>query len=221
MKVTYSEDRKTAFFDGYKFRQDVKTGYYLANKPTYQGRRERLHVYVWRYFNGFIPEGYHVHHRDEDKSNNDIENLECIPRFNHLSLHGKERSEKFHDEIVKNLVEKAVPRASEWHKSEAGRAWHRENGFPVWKMEEAEHVCEYCGKAYMTRGNGHDRFCSNNCKSAARRKSGVDNETRKCVFCGKEFITSKYSKAKTCSRPCRNLLRSAGVSQANRQATSL
>lgn len=85
-RVEYSQDRKTAYFDGYKFRRDAKTGYYLANKPTYQGKRERLHCYVWRYFNGPIPDGFHVHHVDENKSNNDIENLRCIPPKLHIIL---------------------------------------------------------------------------------------------------------------------------------------
>lgn len=60
MRVTYSEDHKTAIFDGVKFRKDSKTGYYLAGKPTYNGHRERLHCYVWRFYNGPVPEGFHI-----------------------------------------------------------------------------------------------------------------------------------------------------------------
>lgn len=221
MKVEYSEDRKTAFFDGYKFRRDAKTGYYLATKPTYNGKRERLHVYVWRYFNGPIPDGYHIHHRDEDKYNNNLDNLECIPQFNHLSLHATERAERFHDEIITMLREKAIPKAAEWHKSEIGRAWHRENAFPVWEMEETEHICECCGKKYMTRDTGHNKFCSNNCKAAARRKSGIDDETRKCAFCGKEFVVNKYAVTKCCSRSCARRLRSVKQREAAGQSTRI
>lgn len=53
-RVEYSQDGKTAYFDGYKFRRDAKTGYYLATKPTYQGKRERLHCYVWRTLKGLF-----------------------------------------------------------------------------------------------------------------------------------------------------------------------
>lgn len=208
MKVEYSADKKTAFFDGYKFRRDAKTGYYLANKPTYQGKRERLHVYVWRYFNGPVAGGYHVHHKDEDKSHNDIDNLECIPEFDHLSIHAKEHVERSYGDIVKNLRENAIPKAAEWHKSEEGRAWHREYSFPVWAREETEHICEFCGKPFMSADHGNNRFCSNNCKAAARRKSGADNETRKCAFCGKEFTVNKYAVTKCCSRSCARRLRS-------------
>lgn len=210
MKVEYSEDRKTAFFDGYKFRRDAKTGYYLATKPTYNGKRERLHVYVWRYFKGPVKEGYHVHHKDENKDHNDIDNLTCIFGETHVKYHILKYSVNHREELAENLAKRARPKASEWHKSEAGRAWHRENAFPVWKMEETEHICEYCGKKYMTRDTGHNKFCSNNCKAAARRKSGVDNETRKCVVCGKEFVTNKYSVQRTCSRRCGHYIRTAG-----------
>lgn len=221
MKVEYSADKKTAFFDGYKFRRDAKTGYYLANKPTYQGKRERLHVYVWRYFNGPVADGYHVHHKDEDKSHNDIDNLECIPEFDHLSLHGKERAEQFYDDIVRNLREKAIPKASERHKSETGRKWHMESAFPVWKMEETEHICQFCGKKYMSREVGNNRFCSNNCKAAARRKSGVDDETRICACCGKEFRANKYGAKRFCSDGCRIAFRRNKRNQAVGQTTRI
>lgn len=204
MKVNYSEDKKTAFFDGYRFRRDAKTGYYLANKATYNGKRERLHVYVWRYFNGPVPEGYHVHHKDENKWNNDIENLTCIPKFDHSSLHGKEYAELHRDKVMKNLKENVIPKAAEWHKSEAGREWHRQQ----WKVsigsqKPSEHVCQYCGKKYMAIEKSTNRFCSNNCKSAARRKSGVDDETRICACCGKEFRANKYTTKRFCCAGCR------------------
>lgn len=221
MKVEYSEDGKTAFFDGVKFRKDMKTGYYLAGRPTYNGKRERLHVYVWRYFNGPVADGYHVHHKDEDKSHNDIDNLECIPQFEHLSIHAKEHVELFHEDMVNNLRENAIPKASEWHKSEEGRAWHREHAFPVWNREKTEHRCEFCGKPFMSVDHGNNRFCSNNCKAAARRKSGVDNETRKCAFCGKEFTVNKYAATKCCSRSCARFLRSDRKREAAGQAACL
>lgn len=209
MRVEYSEDRKTAFFNGYKFRRDAKTGYYLSSRNTDIGRHERLHRYVWRYFNGDIPEGFHIHHIDENKYHNDIENLECIPQFNHLSLHGRERAEKSYDEMIENLNSTARPKASEWHGSDAGLNWHKQH---YESMKEKLHVptecvCEYCGKKYISTGNGKNRFCSGACSSAARRRSRVDDETRTCAVCGKPYKINKYAKGKTCSGRCRNLFR--------------
>ncbi len=222
MKVEYSEDRKTAYFDGYKFRRDAKTGYYLANKPTYMGHRERLHVYVWRKNNGPIPEGYHVHHVDEDKSHNDIENLRCIPARTHTKHHSCERAVLEYDAICKNLIENAVPKAAEWHRSEAGREWHREHyNLSLGTVQPKEHICQYCGKKYFSKQGDYSKFCSNNCKAAARRKSGVDDETRKCVVCGKDFRCNKYSIIKCCSRECSNQFRRNNRRQASGQRVGL
>lgn len=209
MKVEYSDDMRVAYFDGYKFRRDAKTGYYLSSRNTDIGRCERLHRYIWRYFNGDIPNGYHIHHKDEDKSHNDIENLECLPRYNHLSLHGHERFEKDRDAMIKNLNVNARPKASEWHASEAGKEWHKQH-YEKTKAQlhmTVEKECEYCGKLYKTIEHGRNRFCSNNCSSAARRASGIDNEQRKCVVCGKDFTINKYAKGQTCSRKCANIIR--------------
>ena len=37
---------------------------------------------------GKIPDGYHVNHLDHNKLNNNIDNLECLSEFDHLSKHG-------------------------------------------------------------------------------------------------------------------------------------
>ena len=40
--------------------------YYLCGK-YFQRRGVRLHRMVWEYHNGKIPQGYHVHHVDDDR----------------------------------------------------------------------------------------------------------------------------------------------------------
>lgn len=206
-RVVYSDDKKTAYFDGYKFRRDAKTGYYLANKPTYQGKRERLHCYVWRYFNGPVPDGFHIHHKDENKYNNDIDNLACVPVSEHTSYHSKKYVSE-HPQEIKRQIDSIRPLTKEWHKSKSGREWHKQHAAEIFEsMQEREFVCEYCGKKFMSLPVGRHKFCSNNCRSAARRKSGVDNETRICRVCGKEFIANKYSYVKYCSRECATIAR--------------
>lgn len=46
-----------------------------------------LHREVWKDANGEIPEGHVIHHKDGDKSNNALENLECLPTAEHLKIH--------------------------------------------------------------------------------------------------------------------------------------
>lgn len=203
--ITYSADGKTAIYCGYKFRKDPKSGYFLCSKKTDIGKRERLHCYVWRKANGMIPNGFAIHHKDENKNNNEIENLECISASAHMALHSKERAEKHYEEIVSSLIKNAIPRSKEWHKSEQGRAWHSKHAKEaIENMSEKEYICTECGKHYFALPIGSEhKFCSNACKSAARRKSGVDDEQRKCACCGTIFTVNKYSARKYCTEKCK------------------
>ena len=193
--------QKDQYFNGVKFTRDDKTGYYLNSSM-----RMRMHRYVWEYYNGEIPDGYQIHHKDRDKGNNDISNLELIPFSAHAKLHSTERAEARHEWVVENLKENAQPKASEWHKSESGRQWHREHFEQVKDKVHPEEtmICEMCGKEYIGKVSAENRFCSNKCKAAWRRKSGVDNEVRICACCGTEFTANKYAKTQTCSRACAN-----------------
>lgn len=52
------------------------------------GKREYLHRAVWRAFKGSIPEGYDVHHRDENKMNNHPDNFDLLTKSEHGKTHG-------------------------------------------------------------------------------------------------------------------------------------
>lgn len=204
MTIQYLESGDLAIFDNLSFRRDKKTGYFLNAKT-----HKRLHVYVWEYYKGKIPQGYEVHHKDFDKNNNDISNLQLLTKSEHKRLHGKSWTKERYDKQIEMLKEKAVPKASEWHKSDAGKDWHKEHYESMKNKlhKQSTFTCLMCGKSFSGQDTGQNKFCSNTCRAHYRRKSGVDNEIRKCEYCGKEFITNKYSKARTCSRTCRNKIR--------------
>lgn len=54
----------------------------------YLGRNVHLHRLVWIENHGDIPKGCVIHHKDENKLNWDIENLEMLTRSEHLKCHG-------------------------------------------------------------------------------------------------------------------------------------
>lgn len=194
---------KHQYFDGKMFTRDEETGYYLCSSKSVDGSRKRLHVYVWEYYNGPVPIGYHIHHKDEDKNNNDISNLELKLGVEHLSLHAKENFYRNHDKALQHL-EKIRPMTKEWHKGDEGRKWHKDH-YEEMKDKlhvDEEYVCVYCKKRFVGRMNGQTKFCSNNCKSRYRNMQGVDNIEAECIVCGKKFIKNKYSKTQTCSREC-------------------
>ncbi|SFV61158.1 hypothetical protein MNB_SUP05-5-919 [hydrothermal vent metagenome] len=162
-----------------------------------------MHREVWEHNNGKIPTGYHIHHKDKNKSNNDISNLELVEGKKHLSEHGKEWHKNNKEKSTQHIKE-IVQKAKKWHKSKDGREWHKKHYENVkHKLHEKEiKKCKCCKQEFEgTKGNSNI-YCSNKCKSKARRDSGIDNEIRICEKCKKEFETNKYSKVRFCSRKC-------------------
>jgi len=60
---------------------------------------------------GPIPDGWEVHHRDRDPSNNDLANLECLPPAEHHALHDAERVAH---RVVDGREERRCQRCDEW-----------------------------------------------------------------------------------------------------------
>lgn len=50
-----------------------------------------LHREVWEYYKGSIPDGFEIHHKDFNRLNNDISNLECLSKKDHCLRHTKHK----------------------------------------------------------------------------------------------------------------------------------
>ena len=68
------------YYDNRKFTLR-NTGYYALSTND----RMLIHRYVWENEKGKIPKKWDIHHIDNDKSNNNIDNLECLPKSDHTS----------------------------------------------------------------------------------------------------------------------------------------
>lgn len=70
------------FFEGHKV-------YMNGDYPAIwlNGGNCHIHRLVWEKYYGTIPEGCIIHHKDENKLNWDIDNLELLTRANHLNKH--------------------------------------------------------------------------------------------------------------------------------------
>jgi len=164
-----------------------------------------LHRDIWKHYNGEIPAGYHIHHADGDPLNNTIENLICTPGVAHISDHS---AEFYGDPKNRGLAIRHLDRirekATEWHRSPEGRAWHRQHAKETYTPSEPEvRICEHCGAQFEDHSrSGAGKYCSNACKSAFRRASDVDNTRATCEYCGEEFTKNKYSKQRFCSASC-------------------
>ncbi len=195
--IQYVDDGDRAIFDGLSFRRDKRTGYYLNRKT-----QTRLHVYVWEFYNGKIPKGYHIHHIDMNKDNNEIENLVMLSASEHEKLHASLWTDERREKARKNVLEKAVPASKAWHGSEEGRKWHSEHAKKVFgNMDFLDYECTFCGKAFSSRKRYKEtdnRFCCNACKSAYRREIGVDDIEKTCQTCGRTYKENKYRKTREC-----------------------
>lgn len=164
--IQYIENTNLAYCDGYKFRKDRKTGYWLCSTL-----HKRLHVYIYEKYNGPIPKGYEVHHIDHNKDNNEIENLILLTRKQHNELHKKEMTEELRQKLRDNFNKNARPKANEWHKSEEGKEWHKKH-YELMKSKlhkEYEFKCLECDVTFKST-QIKSKFCSNKCKARYYRK---------------------------------------------------
>lgn len=154
---------------------------YICAKST------RLHRVIWESQFGPIPQGFDIHHKDGNKLNNKIENLECVSHKKHLQEHMTANKEKVHA----------------WHKTEEGRKKLGQHAKEVWENREVFTLsCEWCGSKFEAKQKDRARYCNNKCEQAARRARGDDLVDRTCVICGKSFRINKYHKTQTCGYAC-------------------
>lgn len=161
-----------------------------------------LHREVWKATHGPIPAGHEIHHVDGNASNNDPGNLACIPAAEHTRHHSSLYTEAEREER-RRWFARIRPLSVNWHGTEEGRRWHRKHAYEVAAARvRSEFTCKQCGRSYLAFASAANRFCSNNCKSAFRRRSGVDDVVVACRECGGEFKRNRYAATRYCSRSC-------------------
>jgi len=141
--------------------------YYLCGQ-YFQRDGVRLHRVVWEAANGRpVPDGYHVHHRDEDRSNNNPENLQLLEGAEHVSAHGKakttdaERAARSRNaRRFATPANRLIPREKRSAASKAG--W---NG-----REPIKTTCQECGSPFDCYRPTVAKFCSAACSQRDLRK---------------------------------------------------
>src|SRR3990167_3168520 len=105
-----------------------------------------LHRQIWIDTNGTIPKGMVIHHKDENPSNNTIENLELLSAGRHVSLH-LNTSERI--AISRRTFVHAQLAARAWHASNEGKEWHKEHAKKQGlKPKTYQRRCARCGKTF-------------------------------------------------------------------------
>jgi hypothetical protein len=182
-----SEEHRKYF--GKKFYQQ-KDGYWANMMPIH------AHRWVWINHFGAIPQGMDIHHKDGDKGNNEIENLEMLSRSDHLKRHRQEGRFDL-DQRREQLKE-----ARKWMKTEEGRKKQSEMAKESHKTRKLFDLkCDYCCVAFKSK-QPWTKFCTPKCYMRNRRKLKCDLVTKNCLICNIEFITGKWAKHKFCSCSC-------------------
>lgn len=79
----------------------------LTRQRYFSCGRSTLHRDTWEFHKGPIPPRHEIHHIDEDHSNNDISNLECLTKAEHDRRHREERSARARSPEQAEILKKA------------------------------------------------------------------------------------------------------------------
>jgi len=141
-----------------------KTYRRYRNEKYLSKGKSRMHRIVWEFYEGRIPEGYHIDHIDNDPLNNDISNLQMLTPKEHAKKHWtKEKAQQSREQLasVNHL-------AAAWHKSIMGRLYHKSKGMNGGGFKPIIKNCSHCHNPFIAKSWQH-RYCHQNCKMKARR----------------------------------------------------
>lgn len=178
---------------------------YTKNNHGHFSTPTSIHRVVWSYYHGKIPQGdYVIHHIDQNKGHNDIDNLQILAKSVHSIIHNAiPRPEK----ICPVCGKKFIPQNN--HQIYCSRSCSA-------KCEAStttEKICPVCGKIFIKKRN-RQIYCSTNCRILRQK----NYEQRTCVICGKGFSVSiNHPEKKTCSPHCAGQL--ASLSRGGHLAT--
>lgn len=81
-------------------------GYLVVISSKEGNRFKTVHRLMWEKYNDQIPEGYHIHHIDGNRLNNNINNLKLVSNSEHSSLHHKKKNAR--------IIKKGNSRGQVW-----------------------------------------------------------------------------------------------------------
>ena len=104
-KKMYNKDTRQEYFVKRKSYIRCKKKGYMASSVNYQGVQKMVYIHrvVWESFNGFIKNGQNINHKDLDKTNNNLHNLELVSNTENLMHYRQMVGKEIFDIQVFNL----------------------------------------------------------------------------------------------------------------------
>lgn len=211
------EHTETVIVDGVNFHRNPRAKSWpgkMYYRGTVNGKRVRLHIYLFKKHFGEIKRGYVVHHIDGDPLNNNPSNLESLPKGEHISHHTRLTNQN-PDILAKrcNGLSRALKSEGrkKWVTSDAMKELGRRNAKYLHQdKRRVESICVVCGITHRAFPSPKGlKYCSNKCAAKSRRDSGVDDIESKCHHCGSVYKHSRFIKRQFCSRDCAVIARRA------------
>lgn len=171
---------------------------YFWGRPVPGQQKTTLHRFMYEQEVGPIPDGWHVHHVNENPLDNRPDNLSAISRPEHCREHQLGRPlqtftcAKCGVEFQSRSARGAVYCGVKCRNAIRGKA-----------PAIHQHECERCGAAF-SNSRPHSRFCGHSCASSDTWARLSPDRTRTCSVCGIEF--TRPGDQATCSRSCGNKL---------------
>lgn len=151
-------DTEAREFQGITYRRRPGKKYFETMRWDKKNKRsycESLHQAVWKAHHGEVPAKHHIHHKDENKDNNDISNLECLTQSQHYRKHSDKWKTDKHRELLARIRPKALQASNK-----------------RWKAAPyLEYICCRCGQSFQSRcvDRNLPKYCTPRCRDQASR----------------------------------------------------
>lgn len=105
----YGYESEYACFDNIEF---------IKHREYYENHKYGLmHRYIYEYFHCSIPARYAIHHKDFDKTNNNINNLQMLTKSEHNKLHTQGKSNPMYGKKLSDKTKQKISKAKKGNKN--------------------------------------------------------------------------------------------------------
>lgn len=134
-------------------------------KYYYYNGQEFLHRQVWKDNFGIIPQGFYVHHKNGNKVDNRISNLELMDKVKHGQMHFTNRIPitKKCDICKKEFDCKTFRQSNRFCSNNCKSQWRRDN-----RLDFVKGLCTRCKKEFSFNKYELGKYCSHDCSGKAR-----------------------------------------------------